>query len=230
MKNTKALLIGSCVLNTALLASTITFACLLTDANKKPNFEKARQAVFEIHASDEKSKRSGTCFGIENNLFVTNAHVLGNSFTEIVIGDKRNGISADAELLFQDAKLDIAICKCPSLSDFEPLKISTNYTSPGDKCFSLGNAGNNGVALFEGIISDTAFKYTNNGVEQTYIEANIKSYQGVSGGPLFNKYGECIGMNTFSMYVNGNADEGIIEEFGYAIRGETITKILENVK
>lgn len=226
----KAALISSCILNVALVASTITFACLLTCANKKPNFNKVREAVFEIHVSDDYSNRNGTCFAVRNDVFVTNAHIIGNSYKELIIGDKRRNLSSSGELLYIDKVLDIAACRCSSIADFEPLKITTNYTSPGNRCYSLGNAGNNGVTLYEGIISDISFKYINNNVEQTYIEANIKSYQGVSGGPLFNKYGECIGMNTFSMYVNGNADEGVIEEFGYAIRGETITKILENVK
>ena len=225
----KAILIGSCSLNVVLAASTIVLACLLTDANKKPNFDKAKEAVFEIHVSDDNSKKNGTCFAVRNDLFVTNAHVVGNTYKNITIGDKRRNVSNAGELLFKDDKLDIAVCRCSSITDFEPLKITTNYTSPGSKCYSLGNAGNNGIALYEGIISDTSFKYTNNNVEQTYIESNIKSYQGVSGGPLFNKYGECIGMNTFSMYVNGDSSEGVVEEFGYAIRGETILKILESI-
>lgn len=161
-------------------------------------FEANKRAVVEILISYKTSRASGTGFIIsDNGYLLTNDHVVfhenNSAFHSKVymsfVGDKTK---YKIEPLFSDKKADVALCKFDpaEIGDFTHVKRITDYSTvkQGADCLVIGNAFGYGLAPFSGTI-----RYTkNNSGDMVYT---APSNPGDSGGPVFNRCGECIGIN-----------------------------------
>ena len=157
---------------------------------------------------------------------VTNSHVVlgGNEFAvEITINNQRQ--KYEAILLVNDEQNDLAILKIKDWSfkgfGHLPFGIRTEIAGLGEDVFTLGyplatTMGDN-VKLMNGIISSiTGFK----GDTNTYqISAQVQP--GNSGGPLFDGYGNLIGI-----IKSRHADANNVT---YAIKANVLQKIVTNL-
>ncbi len=172
-------------------------------------------------------KSSGTGFFIhKDGYIITNYHVVKNANNEdikITCINKNSNESYHAEVLVVDKQNDLAILKITD-NRFVPLAIvpytfKFNISSIGEDCFVLGypliSSMGKDIKLTNGIISSKT-GYDGN-VSQYQISAPIQA--GNSGGPLFDKDGNIIGVV--------QAKHTLAENAGYAIKASYIRNLIE---
>ncbi|MGL4608056.1 MAG: S1C family serine protease [Eubacteriaceae bacterium] len=132
----------------------------------------------------------------------TNQHVVGEDPTKLSIS-LADGNIYEGELVWADASLDMAIVKI----DAQNLPVISLGNSETVKVGELAVAVGNPLGLnFErtvtaGIVSalNRSIPLENNGLAEDLIQTDASINQGNSGGPLVNKYGEVIGINTYKL-------------------------------
>lgn len=153
---------------------------------------KVKPAVVYIQTRDG----SGSGMIIESAGYVlTNAHVVtGVNTANIKLSDGRLFLS---NVVGRDENFDLAVLKIDG-NNFPTVVLgdsSENILKQGDEVFTLGYPfGLEGdVSFKEGTISRRISDGT-----ATYLETSAEIHPGNSGGPLVNKYGEVVGVNSAS--------------------------------
>ena len=158
---------------------------------------RTKPAVVYLKALD----KSGTGFFVtDTGVLATNAHVArGDSSFVAVLPD---GVQLDAEIVFIDADLDIALAKVtPPSPDyvFPHLHLGdAGSVHQGEEVLAIGNPGD--AMLFsvtKGIVSAVG-KFSAAG-PGTWIQTDAPINPGNSGGPLVNTRGEVIGLSTLKL-------------------------------
>lgn len=176
-------------------------------------FKKNKNAVVEISAIGNGQASSGTGFIIsEKGYMLTNDHV---------VFDEANGVyyprifmklpgaekKIKVEVLCSDKKSDVALCKfdVSGIGKCVSVKRVADYSAllQGADCLLIGNAFGMGLAPLSGIV-----RFTKDG--DGNLVHTAPSNPGDSGAPVFNRKGECIGINKSKMMkVNEKAADGI---------------------
>lgn len=129
----------------------------------------------------------GSGFFITDNGFIlTNKHVVKEN--KIVTIELFSGRHIPAEVI-RTNNLDIALIKISSENKTYPLPLKTTEAAIASSVFCLGNPGKDQV-LSKGCIT----RYTKINNTQC-IETDCFMDHGASGGPLFDEYGNVIGVN-----------------------------------
>ena len=137
----------------------------------------------------------GSGFVIDpSGLIVTNNHVIGDADTITV--NFPNGDQLDAKLIGKDAKTDLALLKVEAgkplpfveFGDSEDLRI-------GDWVMAIGNPFGLGGSVSIGIVSARG-RNINAGPYDNFIQTDAAINRGNSGGPLFDMFGDVVGINT----------------------------------
>jgi len=150
----------------------------------------------------ETNNGSGSGMIIDNFNILTNAHVVSGA-TRILVY-LSDGKSISAELKGIDENLDLALLQTKEqLKNFVVLGDSDKATQ-GEEVFSLGFPfGIKGdVSFKEGTISRKI-----NSSSGSYLETSAEIHPGNSGGPLVDRFGNVIGINSAGF---GNSINGII--------------------
>lgn len=159
----------------------------------------------------------GTGFIIRNDGYVvTNAHVLsGGTYIEALNYEQQK---IPAALVGYNAELDIALLKIEG--DYEMLELSdSDEVQVGEKVIAIGNALGLQFSASEGIVSGT-HRLGPSG-QEIYIQTDAALNAGNSGGPLINKEGKVIGINTFKII------EG--ESMGFALESNYIKEMVNQI-
>ncbi len=139
-------------------------------------------------------EKSGTGFFVtETGVIATNAHVArGEESLQAILPD---GGKLEAEVVYIDADLDIALAKVTG-KDFPHLALADASTvRQGESVLAIGNPGEAmAFSVTKGIVSAVG-KFPNAG-PGTWIQTDAPINPGNSGGPLLNGRGEVIGINT----------------------------------
>lgn len=149
---------------------------------------------------------------------ITNAHVISGGATCWVL--LPSGMDYDANLVGYDADEDIAVLK---LVQAEGLPVAefgdSELAVVGDPVYAIGNP--LGIelrgTLTEGIISAINRNVELDGRTLTVLQTTAALNNGNSGGPLINRYGQVIGINTLKMSGTGVSDEATVEGLGFAL-------------
>lgn len=162
---------------------------------------KIKPAVVYIESKDG----SGTGMLLEKNgIILTNAHVVEGINTASIKTSKGN--SYTVSVLGRDENKDLAVLKVENSTDlFSIAELGDSATvSQGDEVFALGYPfGIQGdVSFKEGTIS----RLLSEG-EASYLETSAEIHPGNSGGPLVDRFGKVIGINTA---IFGKGIKGII--------------------
>ena len=155
---------------------------------------------------------------------VTNHHVVGSADSEVYV-TLYGGDTVKGETVWSNSELDLAIVKI-QVSGLPYMKLadSKNITI-GETVYAIGNPLGFEFqrTVTSGIVSGKNRSINLNG---TYMEDLIQTdasiNSGNSGGPLINKNGEVIGINTIKV----ESAEGI----GFAIPVNQIKPIIEKIK
>lgn len=161
-------------------------------------FDANRKAVVQISVSTSTHGASGTGFIISSNGYLlTNDHVVfdeqsGVYYSKVnmsFVGDKKK---YKLEVLFSDKNADVALCKFnpEEVQGYTTIKRIADYSKlkQGADCLVIGNAFGMGLAPFTGIV-----RFTKN--DSGNLVYTAPSNPGDSGGPVFDRNGDCIGIN-----------------------------------
>ncbi len=154
-------------------------------------FEQLQQEVFMIYTINGLEEiTQGSGFFIAPGVGVTNYHVLEDSKNAIIsINDDSYEITEILASSYSN-NLDYVIFKTTYRTS-TPLKIAQKTPRTGEDIFAIGSPKGLSNSLTKGTIS--GFRENN----RIQIDATID--HGSSGGPLFNIYGEVIGITTSGM-------------------------------
>lgn len=129
---------------------------------------------------------------------VTNEHVLRNgSKIEVELLDGRKLV---ARLLHKDAKNDLALLKIDTPAELEPVSMgNSDVVELGEWVVGIGNPYGIGQSLMIGIVSAKDRRIPGSGYPPL-IQIDAAMNLGNSGGPLFNMFGEVVGINTILLW------------------------------
>lgn len=193
------------------------FQDLFDDYFKKRNDEGANAA--------RKVTSLGSGFVIDPTGFiVTNNHVIEGA-SEIVV-NFANGSKLTAKLVGTDTKTDIAVLK---VEPKKPLKFvplgDSRKMRIGDWVMAIGNPFGLGGSVSVGIVS-ARNRNLNAGPYDNFIQTDAAINRGNSGGPLFNMYGEVIGINTAIYSPSGGGSVGI----GFSVPTEIASHVVAQLR
>ncbi len=191
-------------------------------------YEQNILSVVSISCTYRSGSSTGTGVVVsDRGYIVTNCHVVENADTiQILFHDDRR---MDAQLVGMDSVSDLAVLWV----DAEDLTVATLGDSSslrvGDAVVAIGDP--LGVELrgtmTDGIVSAINRDVNVDGRVMNLIQTNAALNSGNSGGPLLNRYGQVVGINTMKM---GDAmSVAGVEGLGFAIPSNTVGEIVNQI-
>jgi len=185
-------------------------------------------ASSDITFKKDNSKASGSGFFLTTNgIIATNAHVVeGASNIDVTISNEVGVFTYKAKVLLTDNKNDVALLQIvddsfKGLSSI-PYGVTEN-SDVGSKVFTIGYPLNDVMGsnykVTDGIIS----AISGIGDDMRYYQISVPLQPGNSGGPLFNKEGNIIGIT--SAKLNEKAVGTQIENVNYAIKSSYLLNL-----
>jgi len=152
------------------------------------------------HSADSDRSFNGMGSGIiidERGYIITNYHVVKDiRQIHVKTYDETEYIAA---LIAQDAETDLALIKINVRTPLRPITFGRSHDlMPGEVCMAIGNPYGYLFSLTDGRISAINREVGVNDSSLVYrlaVQTNTEINPGNSGGPLFNVYGEMIGIN-----------------------------------
>ncbi len=161
----------------------------------------------------------------EDGLIITNTHVIEDCDRATVT-------------LYDDSVYDAVLVGYDSISDIAVLKIEAQGLPAaefgesaslvvGQQVAAIGNPLGEQfrMTLTDGIISAISRDINYNGRTMTLMQTNAALNEGNSGGPLFNLYGQVVGITNMKMMSSGSSIEGI----GFAIPTSTLLTVVNGI-
>ena len=184
------------------------------------------QAVVAISTADV---TVGTGFIVSaDGYIVTNCHVIEDATNIKAITN--DGIPLVATIVGKDAANDVALLKVPG-ENLPYVKIgSSDALAVGDMVVAIGTPlGELNSTLTVGYVSAKDRVVNTDGTVISMLQTDAAINSGNSGGPLFNTYGEVIGITT-AKYSGDSASGATIEGLGFAIPMDDVEGILSDLK
>lgn len=173
---------------------------------------------------------SGSGFIItEDGYILTNHHVIENSNSIKVA--LYNGDTYEAELIGYDESNDIAVIKIDAKGLTPVVLGSSDELNVGDEVVAIGNPlGELTFSLTSGYVSALNREITlSSNVTMDLIQTDCAINSGNSGGPLFNMYGEVIGITNAKYSSSGSSNEASIDNIGFAIPIDNVRSIFKSI-
>ena len=178
--------------------------------------------------------RQGTSTGsgfilTEDGYVVTNYHVIEGATSVKVVMDNKEEYTA--EVIGYDALNDIAVLKIDA-KDLPAVKLgSSDELSIGDMVVAIGNPlGSLTATLTVGYVSGKDRQIsTDSSSAINMIQTDAAINSGNSGGPLFNMYGEVVGI-TSAKYSGTTSSGASIEGISFAIPIDDVMSIIGDLR
>jgi serine protease Do len=158
-------------------------------------YERNKDAVFVVYTSDGSNNAQGSGFFISSSgLAVSNYHVFKGTQRGLESIKTQNGTFKVENVLACDSDNDYIVFKVAGHgTSFPCLKIANSLPRVGEDVFAIGAPEGLEQTLSKGIVSAIR------GKENCIIQTTAEITHGSSGGPLFNKQGEVIGITSGGM-------------------------------
>lgn len=169
---------------------------------------------------------SGSGFLLTTDGYViTNYHVIdGGNAVKVTLYD---GTEHDAKIIGGDEDYDIAVLKIEG-EGFQAVTLGdSSQLSVGDHVAAIGNPlGELTFSMSEGIASSVDRAINVDGTPFNMIQVTCAINPGNSGGPLFNSYGEVVGIVSakYSSYASTS-----VEGLGFAIPINDVLSMVEDI-
>ncbi|QVL32000.1 trypsin-like peptidase domain-containing protein [Telmatocola sphagniphila] len=168
---------------------------------------------------------SGIVWDKEGHI-VTNLHVIRDALiNHLNVRVTLGGTGYQAKLVGLDEDSDLAVLKIDADSDkLKAVPVGTSHDlEVGQTVYAIGNPFGQSLTLTQGIVSalDREIQSQNNRTIHGAIQTDAALNPGNSGGPLFDKDGRLIGVNTAIKTPSGGS-VGI----GFAIPVDTVNQIV----
>ena len=171
---------------------------------------------------------SGSGFLISaDGYVVSNYHVVeGASKLTVILADGRE---FDAQLVGFDAANDIAVLKIQG-DDFPYVKLgSSDLLVVGDRVAAIGNPlGELTSTLTVGYVSAKDRNVNTDGTSMNMLQTDASINSGNSSGPLFNMYGQVVGITT-AKYSGTSNSGATIEGIGFAIPIDDVSGMIDDI-
>jgi serine protease Do len=180
-------------------------------------------AMSTAKASDAPVMRDGTGFIVDpSGLIVTNRHVVESADTVTVTLQDNTVLEA---AVVGVSPCDLALLKVNSERPLPVLKFAdSDAVRVGDPVFAIGNALGLGSSVSVGIVS-ALHRNIQLGPFDDFIQTDAPINHGNSGGPLLNRKGEVIGVNSVALNV-GYATTGL----GFAFPSNDVKLVVEQLR
>ena len=185
-------------------------------------------SVVSISCALPGGRSSGTGVVLtQDGLLVTNAHVVEDAMEiQVLLSDGRQ---FEAQAVGLDAISDLAVLRIDA-EDLTPAVFGdSDDAQVGDTVVAIGDP--LGIEL-RGTMTDGIISAINRDVEvggrvMSLLQTNAALNSGNSGGPLINRFGQVIGINTMKVgdYVSASGVEGL----GFAIPSTTVKTIVDQL-
>ncbi len=163
----------------------------------------------------------------EDGYVVTNYHVVeGATSVEVVLHD---GTSYAAQIVGYDASNDVAVLKVEAQGLPAAAVGSSSALAIGDMVVAIGNPlGELTATQTVGYVSGVGREVSTDSTIISMIQTDAAINPGNSGGPLFNMYGQVIGI-TAAKYSGTTNSGASIEGIGFAIPIDDVAGIIEDL-
>ncbi|HEX2143750.1 MAG TPA: MarP family serine protease [Glycomyces sp.] len=182
----------------------------------------AEDSILKVHGSAPGCDRQieGSSFVYEDDLVVTNAHVVAGTEEVRVESD---GEMLDAEVIVFEPEKDLAILSVPGL-DADPLPLDDETAATGDDAIVLGYPGGGPYTATAARVREARIVtgpdiYDDGTVTREVYQLFARIIGGNSGGPLLDPNGEVIGV-IFAAAVDD-------PETGYALTMDESAPVLD---
>lgn len=162
----------------------------------------------------------------EDGYIITNTHVLdGSDAADVILHD---GTVYHALLVGSDAVSDISVLKVDAHGLTPAQFADSTQVRVGDDAIAIGNplgeqfSGTMTTGIISGVSRDVNYMHRT----MTLLQTNAALNSGNSGGPLFNAYGQVIGITNMKMMVTANS---VVEGVGFAIPTVTVKEMVDNI-
>ncbi len=167
----------------------------------------------------------GSGFVIDpDGIVVTNNHVIEGA-EEIIINFTDGSKLPVVKILGSDRKTDLAVLKVEPKKPLRAVSFGdSSVMRVGDWVMAIGNPYGLGGTVTVGIISAMK-RDINSGPYDEFLQTDAAINRGNSGGPLFNMYGDVIGINTAIISPTGGSI-GI----GFAVPANNAAQVIDQLK
>ena len=173
-----------------------------------------------------KTASAGSGFVLTKDGFiVTNYHVVKNADTVKVT--MYNGDEYDAKYVGGDEDYDIAVIKVEA-ADLQPVTLGdSDKLNVGDHVLAVGNPlGELTFSMSGGMVSSVNRAINVSGTPFNMIQTDASINPGNSGGPMFNEYGEVVGIVSAKYSSTGNE---AVEGLGFAIPINDVFAMIQDI-
>ena len=184
-------------MRSSLLAVLAVSACGGSSANQRHTqtpreiVDESSPAIVRVEAGED---RVGTGFILDRTgLIATNLHVIEGESTIKVKLYKDQGEYPVVSIAGVDRGHDLALMRITPRGKLPIVKLGdSSGVSAGDRIYAIGNPLGMDYSVSDGLISQVRQL----SAELTILQISAPISQGSSGGPLFNQFGEVIGVTT----------------------------------
>ena len=173
-----------------------------------------------------KTASAGSGFVLTKDGFiVTNYHVVKNADTVKVT--MYNGDEYDAKYVGGDEDYDIAVIKVEA-ADLQAVTLGdSDKLNVGDHVLAVGNPlGELTFSMSGGMVSSVNRAINVSGTPFNMIQTDASINPGNSGGPMFNQYGEVVGIVSAKYSSTGNE---AVEGLGFAIPINDVFAMIQDI-
>ena len=172
----------------------------------------------------------------QDGYIVTNHHVIEEATRDKSVPitvSFQNGESYEAKLVGSEADNDVAVLKIEA-QGLKPVVLGdSDKLVVGEAVYAIGNPlGELTYSLTDGLVSALDRVITtgsgNDAVSLNMLQTNCAINSGNSGGPLFNAYGEVIGITTAKMS-GASSSSATIEGLGFAVPVNDVKDIIKDL-
>ena len=159
----------------------------------------------------------------EDGYIITNAHVVaGAQEVKVMFHDNR---TLPASLVGFHAVEDLAVLKVEA-SGLTPAQFGdSSVLRIGEPVAALGDSLGYRATFTDGIVSSLDREVEVEGVTMSLIQTTAAINYGNSGGPLLNRYGQVVGINTIKIVTEDGSAEGL----GFAIPSRRVKYVADHL-